>query len=100
MFSNVPQTRKVDSSSAQPKLPLSLPDAWNNSARQYDSYEKKWHFYGSVADAMIRQLPIKEDSRVLELACGTGACTLKLAKIARTGKVVALDTLRGDAKRR
>lgn len=44
---------------------------------------------------MIRQLPIKEDSRVLELACGTGACTLKLAKIARTGKVVALDYSEG-----
>jgi ubiquinone/menaquinone biosynthesis C-methylase UbiE len=64
-------------------------------ARQYDSYEKRWHFYGTVADAMIRQLSIKEDSRVLELACGTGACTLKLAKIARTGKVVTLDFSEG-----
>jgi len=44
---------------------------------------------------MIRQLPIKEDSRVLELACGTGACTLKLAKIVRTGKVVAIDFSEG-----
>src|SRR5208283_4395776 len=45
--------------------------------------------------AMISQLLIKEDSRVLELACGTGACTLKIAKIARTGKVVALDFSEG-----
>ncbi len=76
-------------------MPPSRLDAWNDSARQYDSYEKRWHFYGTVADAMIRQLSIKEDSRVLELACGTGACTLKLAKIARAGKVVALDFSEG-----
>jgi ubiquinone/menaquinone biosynthesis C-methylase UbiE len=70
-------------------------DAWNDSARQYDAFEKRWNFYGAVADAMISQLQIKEDSRVLELACGTGACTLKLANIARSGKVVALDFSEG-----
>ena len=66
-------------------------ETWDDSALQYDSFEKKWHFYGTVADAMIQQLAIREDSRVLELACGTGACTLRLAEIARAGKVVALD---------
>lgn len=67
------------------------PDAWNESARQYDAFEKRWHFYGTVADALIRELPLQADSRILELACGTGACTLKLARIARAGRVVALD---------
>ncbi len=67
------------------------PETWGSSAQQYDSFEKKWHFYGTVADAMLRELPLKEDSRVLELACGTGVCTLKLAAIARRGEVVALD---------
>lgn len=95
MSSSDPKTRKGLSGPVQPELPPSRLDAWNDSARQYDSYEKKWHFYGAVADAMIRQLPIKEDSRVLELACGTGVCTLKLAKIARTGKIVALDFSEG-----
>ncbi|MDA4136616.1 MAG: methyltransferase domain-containing protein [Thaumarchaeota archaeon] len=66
-------------------------EAWNDSARQYDSFEKHWSFYGTVADAMMEQLPVKKDSRVLELACGTGACTLKLARAATAGKVVALD---------
>jgi len=70
-------------------------DAWNTSARQYDTYEKKWHFYGTVADAMLRQLPLRDDSRVLELACGTGVCTMKIAKLVRAGKVVALDFSEG-----
>jgi ubiquinone/menaquinone biosynthesis C-methylase UbiE len=67
------------------------PSAWDESARQYDSFEKRWHFYGAVADAMLAQLPIKEDSRILELACGTGACTVKVARLASRGQVVALD---------
>jgi ubiquinone/menaquinone biosynthesis C-methylase UbiE len=70
-------------------------EAWNDSARQYDSFEKRWSFYGTVADAMIEQLPVKSDSSVLELACGTGACTLKLARAASAGKVVALDFSEG-----
>lgn len=71
------------------------PDEWNKSARQYYAFEKTWHFYGTVADAIISRLPIKESSRILELACGTGACTLKLAKIASSGEVVALDFSEG-----
>ncbi len=83
--------QKVNASSASSEpSPIQL-DEWNGSARQYDAYEKKWHFYGTVAEELIHQLQIKEDSRVLELACGTGVCTLKLAKIARRGNVVALD---------
>ena len=84
-----------DPDSIQSELPPTRLAAWNESARQYDSYEKKWQFYGTVAEAMIRQVPIREDSKVLELACGTGVCTLKLAKIARAGKVVALDFSEG-----
>jgi len=95
LSSSDPKTRKGPSGPVQPELPPSRLDAWNDSARQYDSYEKRWHFYGTVADAMIRQLPIKEDSRVLELACGTGACSLKLVKIVRTGRVVAIDFSEG-----
>ncbi len=91
MSPNKPETQKVNASSASQESPPIRLDEWNGSARQYDAYEKKWHFYGTVAEELIRQLPIKEDSRVLELACGTGVCTLKLAKIARKGKVVALD---------
>jgi len=70
-------------------------DAWGESASEYDSFEKKWHFYGTVADATIAHLNIEASSRVLELACGTGACTLKLSRLARAGKVVALDSSEG-----
>ena len=70
-------------------------DAWTESAREYDSFEKKWHFYGTVADAMIGRLDLEQGSRVLELACGTGACTVKLAGAARNGRVVALDYSEG-----
>ena len=70
-------------------------EAWNGSAEQYDSFEKQWHFYGAVGEAIVRELPLREDSRVLELACGTGACTLSLAKVVRTGTVVALDYSEG-----
>ncbi|MGD0251010.1 MAG: class I SAM-dependent methyltransferase, partial [Thermoplasmata archaeon] len=70
-------------------------DAWSGSAEQYDAYEQRWHFYGAVGDAMVRELPLEENSRVLELACGTGACTRTLARIVRTGTVVALDYSEG-----
>ncbi len=70
-------------------------DPWGESAREYDSFEKKWHFYGTVADGTIANLKIEAGSRVLELACGTGACTLKLSRLARAGRVVALDYSEG-----
>jgi SAM-dependent methyltransferase len=67
-------------------------DAWGESAREYDSFEKKWHFYGTVADGTIANLKIEVGSQVLELACGTGACTLKLSRLVGAGRVVALDS--------
>ena len=67
------------------------PETWGESAEQYDAFEKKWHFYGTVADALLHQLPLKSDSRVLELACGTGVCTLKAANLVPNGSVIALD---------
>jgi SAM-dependent methyltransferase len=89
------ETRKGTVSPERPELSRRGSSEWGGSARQYDAFEKKWHFYGTVADALIRQIPIREDSRVLELACGTGVCTLRLAKIVRAGKVVALDFSEG-----
>jgi SAM-dependent methyltransferase len=89
------ETRKGPVSPEPPELSRRGSSEWSGSARQYDAFEKKWHFYGTVADALIRQLPIMEDSRVLELACGTGVCTLRLAKIVRAWKVVALDFSEG-----
>lgn len=67
-------------------------EQWNESARQYDAFEKKWNFYGTIAEAMLARIPLKEDSKVLELACGTGACTTRIAEIVRVGRVSALDS--------
>ncbi|MGA2665660.1 MAG: methyltransferase domain-containing protein [Nitrososphaerales archaeon] len=73
-------------------MSLDRPDDWDSSARQYDSFEKRWSFYGTVAEALLGQIAIAPGSRVLELACGTGACTLRLARAsAPGGTVVALD---------
>lgn len=73
-------------------MSLDRPDEWDSSARQYDSFEKRWSFYGRVAEALVGQLAIAPGSRVLELACGTGACTLRLARASSPGgTVVALD---------
>ena len=66
-------------------------ERWGESADQYDAFEKKWRFYGTVADALLSRLPLKDDSKVLELACGTGVCTLKAASSVPRGNVVALD---------
>ena len=62
---------------------------------QYDAYEKKWNFYGTVADELLRHLLIGSTSSVLELACGSGACTIRLARAAPLGSVVALDLSAG-----
>jgi SAM-dependent methyltransferase len=70
-------------------------DLWSESARQYDSFEKKWNFYGTVAAALIRGMRIPEDARVLELACGTGACTMQVARAVSKGSIVALDLSEG-----
>jgi trans-aconitate methyltransferase len=70
-------------------------DVWGDSAREYDSFEKRWHFYGAVAEEMIRDLPIRRGSRILELACGTGVCTSILAGHAPDGEIVGLDSSQG-----
>jgi trans-aconitate methyltransferase len=70
-------------------------DVWGDSAREYDSFEKKWHFYSTVAEEMVHSLPIKRDSKILELACGTGACASILASLSPDGEVVGIDSSQG-----
>ena len=66
--------------------------SWDESARQYDAFEKKWHHYEKIANDLVKQLPIHGSSKVLELACGTGACTILLAKISIKGKINGIDS--------
>jgi len=70
-------------------------DSWTQSATEYDSFEKRWHFYETVAERLVRELPIRSDSRVLELASGTGACTSILARLCPDGEVVGLEQSEG-----
>jgi ubiquinone/menaquinone biosynthesis C-methylase UbiE len=65
---------------------------WDKSALQYDTFEKKRHHYEKIANDLVNQLPVHGSSKVLELACGTGACTLLLAKISQQAKIIALDS--------
>jgi ubiquinone/menaquinone biosynthesis C-methylase UbiE len=65
--------------------------SWSESAREYDSFEKKWHFYATVAGELVRSLQLRPSSRVLELASGTGVCTSILAGLCPNGRVTGLD---------
>jgi len=71
---------------------LSAPTtAWDRSARAYDRFEGRWHYYGRVAEKLLRPLKLEPDSRVLELAGGTGACTVLLSRRCPVGMVVCVD---------
>ena len=65
---------------------------WDESARQYDAFEKKWHHYEKIARGLLDELPVRKSSTILELACGTGACTKLLAEISQHAKIAAIDS--------
>ena len=64
---------------------------WDTSAGAYDRFERRWHYYGRVAEKLVRPLGIQRDSRVLELASGTGACTLVLSGRCPEGELVCVE---------
>ncbi len=64
---------------------------WDRSAGQYDRFEKTWRYYTRVGEKLVRPLGIRADSTVLELASGTGACTVLLSRLCRDGKVVCVE---------
>jgi ubiquinone/menaquinone biosynthesis C-methylase UbiE len=65
---------------------------WDVSARQYDAFEKKWHHYEKIATGLIELLEIREDSNLLELASGTGACSKLLGVISKNGTTTGIDS--------
>jgi ubiquinone/menaquinone biosynthesis C-methylase UbiE len=70
---------------------MSEPASWDASAREYDSFEKKWHHYENVARKLVDSLEIEPRYNILELACGTGACTMLLANSCKNGEIFAID---------
>jgi ubiquinone/menaquinone biosynthesis C-methylase UbiE len=64
---------------------------WDQSADDYDRFEKKWHYYARVAEGMLQRLSIGRESSVLELAAGTGACSELLSGICSKGEVVCVE---------
>jgi ubiquinone/menaquinone biosynthesis C-methylase UbiE len=66
--------------------------SWNN----FSSGWKKWdeftmHFLQPMGNAIIGELKIEEDDKVLDVACGTGEPGLTIAEMAMRGKVTGTD---------
>jgi ubiquinone/menaquinone biosynthesis C-methylase UbiE len=74
--------------------PDSVREDYNHLSRTYDeafSRRVKRH-----SDAMVERLDVPRSARALDLACGTGAVTLELARRAGTGgRVTAVDASPG-----
>lgn len=64
---------------------------WDRSALAYDRFERRWRHYGRVAEKLVGPLRIRRGSKILELASGTGACTLILSRKCPEGGVVCLE---------
>ena len=65
---------------------------WDDSARQYDAFEKKWYHYEKIAKGLLKELDICDLSNVLELASGTGACSKLLGTISTKGRITGIDS--------
>lgn len=63
---------------------------YNAAAASYDAYYSK--YLGKGALEMLEKLPFESGQHILDLACGTGFFTHRLAeKVGKNGKVVAVD---------
>jgi len=49
-------------------------------------------FAGVLVDGYLRTLDLKGDERLLELGCGVGALTKRLARLLPNGRITAVDT--------
>jgi len=60
-----------------------------------DDYDQNWTYYiHDLSEKMLNHLPILEDADALDLTCGTGFITGKLAKLTN-GKIVGVDASKG-----
>lgn len=65
---------------------MNLHHSWNSS-----QYEKTSELQAAVADDLIKNLEIKPDENVLDVGCGLGNITIKIASIAYKGYVLGID---------
>lgn len=71
---------------------------YNAASVSYDDYYSK--YLGQGALGMLEKLPIQPGQNILDLACGTGFLTHRLAeKVGKNGKVVAVDLSSGMLQR-
>ena len=67
---------------------------YDKAAVSYDDYYSQ--YLGNSALTLFKKLPIKEGQVILDLACGTGFFTSKLAtKVGKNGKIIAVDLSTG-----
>ncbi|MGB9804446.1 class I SAM-dependent methyltransferase, partial [Desulfofundulus sp.] len=59
---------------------------WNG--HEYDAVSRQRF---AVGDLLIRLAAVRSGEEVLDVGCGTGELTLKLAKIAYPGRVLGID---------
>ncbi|MEW5763252.1 MAG: methyltransferase domain-containing protein, partial [Bacillota bacterium] len=64
--------------------------AWNG--HEYDAVSRQRF---AVGDLLIRLAAVRSGDEVLDVGCGTGELTLKLAKIAYPGRVLGIDNAPG-----
>lgn len=65
----------------------SMPEVWDLVAEGYS--RSTGEFFSEFSDAAIASVRVRQEMRVLDLACGPGATALKLAPLVR--EIVALD---------
>jgi ubiquinone/menaquinone biosynthesis C-methylase UbiE len=66
--------------------------AWNKVSQAWIKWDQFiMEFLRPMGDAIIKQLEIKEDDMVLDVAAGTGEPGLTIAAIAKKGKVIGTD---------
>jgi ubiquinone/menaquinone biosynthesis C-methylase UbiE len=71
---------------------------YNAAAASYDAYYSKYPGKGALG--MWEKLPIESGQHILDLACGTGFFTHRLAeKVGKQGRVVAVDLSPGMLQR-
>lgn len=77
--------------------PVSGPDPHRRLAEEFDRWvsdgrgEELEREHSTIADSVIARMPIRAHSTVLDLSCGTGWATRRLASRAHHGKVWGVD---------